>query len=207
MVIDSPFGDRPAGGGGTDGHQKVMVRVAPGIGAGGHDKIRTGTGDQKVGLSLCDGYAQHAIARFVGQPQLELTGLHCHLGSQITSVKPYLAAVRRMVGLMARLHDQHGLIPSELDLGGGHAIAYRRGEPALDLAALARRIRAVPAEACTAAGLSVPRLLVDPGRAIAGPAGIALHHVLAVKRTGPHLFVAVDGGMSDNSRPALYGVL
>lgn len=74
-------------------------------GAGGHDKIRTGTEDQKFGLSIRDGYA-HAIARILDQPQLELTGLHCHLGSQITSVKPYLAAMRRVVGLMARLHEQ-----------------------------------------------------------------------------------------------------
>ncbi|GEC07012.1 diaminopimelate decarboxylase [Streptomyces spinoverrucosus] len=207
IVIDSPSEiSRLAAAVGPEGHQKVMVRVVPGIGAGGHDKIRTGTDDQKFGLSLSDGWAQHAIARILGRPQLELTGLHCHLGSQITSVKPYLAAVRRMVGLMARLYDQHGLILSELDLGGGHGIAYGPGEPALDVTALARRIRAELTEACTAAGLDVPRLLVEPGRAIVGPAGIALYRVLAVKRTGPHLFVAVDGGMSDNPRPALYGV-
>lgn len=107
---------------GPGGHQKVMVRVAPGISAGGHEKIRTGTEDQKFGLSLSDGYAQDAIARILDQPQLELTGLHCHLGSQITGVKPYLAAVRRLVGLMARLRRQHGLVLTELDLGGGHGI-------------------------------------------------------------------------------------
>ncbi|MFI9612510.1 diaminopimelate decarboxylase [Streptomyces sp. NPDC052023] len=207
IVIDSPSEiARLAAAVGPEGHQKVMVRVVPGIGAGGHDTIRTGTDDQKFGLSLSDGYAQHAITRILGQPQLELTGLHCHLGSQITSVKPYLAAVRRMVGLMARLHDQHGLVLSELDLGGGHGIAYRPGEPALDLTALARRVRTELDEACAAAGLAVPRLFIEPGRAIVGPAGIALYHVLAVKRTGRHTFVAVDGGMSDNPRPALYGV-
>jgi len=183
-----------------------MVRVVPGISAGGHEKIRTGTEDQKFGLSISDGYAQHAIARILDQPQLELTGLHCHLGSQITSVKPYLAAVRRVVGLMARLHEQHGLVLPELDLGGGHGIAYRPGEPALDLTTLARKVRAELTEACAAAGLAVPRLIIEPGRAIAGPAGIALYRVLAVKRTGNCTYVAVDGGMSDNPRPALYGV-
>jgi diaminopimelate decarboxylase len=207
IVIDSPSEiARLAAAVGPDGHQKVMVRVVPGISAGGHDKIRTGTDDQKFGLSIADGYAQHAIARILDQPQLELTGLHCHLGSQITSVKPYLVAVRRMVGLMTRLHEQHGLVLPELDLGGGHGIAYRPGEEALDLTALARKVRAELADACATAGLPVPRLIIEPGRAIAGPAGVALYHVLSVKHTGEHVFVAVDGGMSDNPRPALYGV-
>ncbi|RPE39341.1 diaminopimelate decarboxylase [Streptomyces sp. Ag109_O5-1] len=207
IVIDSPSEiARLAAAVGPHGHQKVMVRVVPGISAGGHEKIRTGTEDQKFGLSISDGYAQHAIARILDQPQLELTGLHCHLGSQITSVKPYLAAVRRIVGLMARLHEQHGLLLPELDLGGGHGIAYRPGEQALDLTTLARKVRTELAEACAAAGLPVPRLIIEPGRAVAGPAGIALYRVLAVKRTGSHTYVAVDGGMSDNPRPALYGV-
>ncbi|AWW40728.1 diaminopimelate decarboxylase [Streptomyces cadmiisoli] len=207
IVIDGPSEiARLAAAVGPEGRQKVMVRVIPGISAGGHAKIRTGTDDQKFGLSISDGYAQHAIARILDQPQLELTGLHCHLGSQITSVKPYLSAVRRMVGLMARLHEQHGIVLPELDLGGGHGIAYRPGEPALDLTALARKVRAELIAACAAAGLRVPRLMIEPGRAIAGPAGVALYHVLAVKRTGSQVFVAVDGGMSDNPRPALYGV-
>ncbi|MER7937684.1 MULTISPECIES: diaminopimelate decarboxylase [unclassified Streptomyces] len=207
IVIDSPSEiARLAAAVGPGGHQKVMVRVVPGISAGGHEKIRTGTDDQKFGLSIADGYAQHAIARILDQPQLELTGLHCHLGSQITSVKPYLAAVRRLVGLMARLHEQHGLVLPELDLGGGHGVAYRPGEAALDLTALARRVRGELTQVCAAAGLPVPRLIIEPGRAVVGPAGIAVYRVLAVKRTGEHTFVAVDGGMSDNPRPALYGV-
>ncbi|MGW2346624.1 diaminopimelate decarboxylase [Streptomyces sp. NPDC001661] len=207
IVIDSPSEiARIAAAVGPEGHQRVMVRVVPGISAGGHDKIRTGTEDQKFGLSISDGYAQHAIARILDQPQLELTGLHCHLGSQITDVKPYLSAVRRMVGLMARLHEQHGLVLGELDLGGGHGVAYRPGEPAMDLTRLARKVRAELTEACAAAGLTVPRLIIEPGRAVVGPAGVALYRVVSVKRTGGRTFVAVDGGMSDNPRPALYGV-
>ncbi|MFJ5675366.1 diaminopimelate decarboxylase [Streptomyces sp. NPDC093097] len=186
--------------------QKVLIRVVPGIAAGGHAKIRTGTDDQKFGLSLADGSAQHAITRVLGQPRLELVGLHCHLGSQITAVKPYLSAVRRLVGLLARVHEQHGVILPELDLGGGHGVAYRPGEPALDVACLAAKVRAELAGGCAAAGLPVPRLAVEPGRAIVGPAGVVLYRVLSVKRTGAHTFVAVDGGMSDNPRPALYGV-
>ncbi|MGC0208574.1 diaminopimelate decarboxylase [Streptomyces levis] len=207
IVIDSP-GEiaRLAAAVGPDGHQKVMVRVVPGVSAGGHEKIRTGTDDQKFGLPIADGYAAHAIARILGQPQLQLTGLHCHVGSQITSVRPYLVAVRRMVGLMSRLHEQHGLVLPEIDLGGGHGIAYCPGDQVLDLTALARGVRTELAEACGRAGLPVPRLLIEPGRAIVGPAGVALYRVLSVKHTGRDVFVAVDGGMSDNPRPALYGV-
>ncbi|MFH8679187.1 diaminopimelate decarboxylase [Streptomyces lydicus] len=186
--------------------QKVLIRVVPGIAAGGHAKIRTGTDDQKFGLSIADGSAQHAITRVLSQPRLELVGLHCHLGSQITTVKPYLSAVRRLVGLLARIREQHGVTLPELDLGGGHGVAYRPGEPALDTVALGTRIRAELARGCAAAGLPVPRLAVEPGRAVVGPAGVVLYRVLAVKRTGAHTFVAVDGGMSDNPRPALYGV-
>jgi diaminopimelate decarboxylase len=186
--------------------QKVLVRVVPGIATGGHTAIRTGTEDQKFGLSLVDGSAQHAIARVLDQPGLQLTGLHCHLGSQIATVKPYLLAVRRLVGLFSRLRQQHGVTLPELNIGGGHAVAYRPGERLLDITALGSRIRTELDASCAAAGLPVPRLTIEPGRAIAGPAGIALYRVLSVKRTGERTFVAVDGGMSDNPRPALYGV-
>ncbi|MEV5527256.1 diaminopimelate decarboxylase [Streptomyces prunicolor] len=190
----------------ADSRQKVMVRVVPGIAAGAHDKIRTGTDDQKFGLSITDGSAQHAVTRILDQPHLELVGLHCHIGSQIATTKPYVAAVRRMVGLLARIRDQHGVTLPQLDIGGGHAIAYRPGEEHLDISVLAGRVRAELADGCARAGLPVPRLTLEPGRAIVGPAGVAVYRVLAVKRTGDRTFVAVDGGMSDNPRPALYGV-
>ncbi|MDV7222453.1 diaminopimelate decarboxylase [Streptomyces prunicolor] len=190
----------------ADSRQKVMVRVVPGVAAGAHVKIRTGTDDQKFGLSITDGSAQHAVTRILDQPHLELVGLHCHIGSQIATTKPYVAAVRRMVGLLARIRDQHGVTLPQLDIGGGHAIAYRPGEERLDISALAGRVRAELADGCARAGLPVPRLTLEPGRAIVGPAGVAVYRVLAVKRTGDRTFVAVDGGMSDNPRPALYGV-
>ncbi|TXS44302.1 diaminopimelate decarboxylase [Streptomyces sp. t39] len=206
IVIDSPSEIARLAAAVRDGSQKIMIRVVPGVVAGGHAKIRTGTDDQKFGLSFTDGQVHHAIARVLGQPRLALTGLHCHIGSQITDVEPYIVAVRRMVGLMARVRDTHGVVLHELDMGGGHGIAYRPGDATLDVTALARALRAELTESCTAARLPVPRLLIEPGRAVTGPAGIALYRVLAVKRTGARTFVAVDGGMSDNPRPALYGV-
>ncbi|WP_217428026.1 diaminopimelate decarboxylase [Microlunatus speluncae] len=186
--------------------QRVLLRVTPDVAAGAHPAIRTGSDGQKFGLPLSDGSAEHAIGRILRQPELELTGLHCHLGSQITTVRPYVLAVRRMVGLLGRIRRRFGAVLPELDLGGGHGVGYRPGQPALDLADLADRVRAELREACTAAEVPLPRLTIEPGRGIAGPAGVALYRVLATKRTGSGLFVAVDGGMSDNPRPALYGV-
>jgi diaminopimelate decarboxylase len=186
--------------------QKVLLRVAPGVVAGGHKSLRTGTDDQKFGLLIADGSAQHAVERILGQPNLELVGLHCHIGSQVTTVKPYLAAVRRLVGLMTRIRDRHSVVLPQLDLGGGHAVAYRPGEPVLDIRALAAQVRSELAGGCADNGLPVPRLTLEPGRAVIGPAGVALYRVLAVKHTVNRTLVAVDGGMSDNPRPALYGV-
>ncbi|WEH26145.1 diaminopimelate decarboxylase [Streptomyces sp. AM 3-1-1] len=185
--------------------QRVLVRVVPGISAGHHDKVRTGDEDQKFGLSLTDGSAQHAVARVLATPRLELTGLHCHIGSQIAEVKPYLAAQRRLLGLRARIAETYGVVLPEIDLGGGHAVAQRPGERGIDLTDLARRLRAELAESCRAAGLPEPRLLLEPGRALVARAGVAVYRVLAVKRTAHRVFVAVDGGMGDNPRPALYG--
>lgn len=184
--------------------QQVMVRVLPGIEAGAHPKIRTGAEGQKFGLSIANGDAEEAVARIQGQPQLELAGLHCHLGSQISSPEPYERAVRELVSFLVRVRDRFGVVLPELDLGGGFAAAYLPGDAAPAPAVYARRIRRALTGACAEADLP-PRLTVEPGRSIMAPAGIALYRVLAVKRSGGRVFVAVDGGMSDNPRPALYG--
>jgi diaminopimelate decarboxylase len=183
--------------------QKLLIRVLPGISAGAHPAVRTGTTDQHFGLSPADGTLAAAVARVLAQPSLELVGLHCHLGSQITAVEPYLQAVTRMVALTAMVRDRTGVVLPELDLGGGHGIAHRPGEPAMDVADLGARVIATLAEQCAAHGLPVPRLRIEPGRAVIGPAGVALYHVLAVKHTTQRTWVVVDGGMSDNPRPAL----
>jgi diaminopimelate decarboxylase len=186
--------------------QAVLVRVVPGIAAGHHAAVRTGVDDQQFGFALADGAAFDAAARVLTQPHLRLAGLHCHLGSQIAEVEPFLEAVDRLVELLARIRDRHGVELPEIDLGGGHAVAYRPGEQGLDPETFAAAVRRRLAERCAAHRLAVPHLTIEPGRAIVGPAGVALYRVLAVKQPaiGPP-FVAVDGGMSDNPRPALYG--
>lgn len=182
-----------------------MVRVVPGIEAGAHHSIRTGGEDQKFGVSIARGDAEDAVVRVLGQKRLELTGLHCHLGSQINSVRPYLAAVATLATFLAGLRDRYGVVLPELNLGGGHGIAYRSGEHALDIASFADDVRRQLARRCALYDLPVPHLIIEPGRAITGPSGVAVYRVLVVKRTAHRVFVAVDGGMADNPRPALYG--
>jgi diaminopimelate decarboxylase len=177
--------------------QKVLLRVIPGVDAHVHRAMATGVEDQKFGVSLASGAAADVVRRLRAQPALDLVGLHCHLGSQIDSADPYVTAARRVAGFMAEL----GGLP-ELDLGGGHAVAYRPDEHGLDVQTFADRIVAAVTDACS--GIPVPTMIVEPGRAIVAAAGVTLYRVLAVKH-GVRTFVVVDGGMSDNPRPALYG--
>jgi diaminopimelate decarboxylase len=129
-------------------------------------------------------------------------GLHCHIGSQITKVSHYELAAVRMVEAMGKLHRHCGTVLAELDLGGGHAVPYREGEPHLDLQAFAQRVQAAVALACAQQNIPVPRLIVEPGRAIVATAGVTVYRVVAIKRhAGGRVFVAVDGGMSDNPPP------
>ena len=183
----------------TGGRQKVLVRVTPGVDAHVHRAVTTGTEDQQFGLSIASGAAADVAHRILRQPSLELAGVHCHIGSQIASLDGFEAAARRLVAFMAGL----GGLP-ELNLGGGHAVPYRPGGDGLDITAFADRITSVVEQECAAHDIPVPRLTIEPGRAIIGAAGVTLYRVLAVKH-GARTFVVVDGGMSDNPRPALYG--
>ncbi|GAA0386469.1 diaminopimelate decarboxylase [Microbispora corallina] len=184
--------------------QKVLVRVIPDIEAGAHAAIRTGGEDHKFGLSIGGGAAGEAVSRILAQPRLELVGLHCHLGSQIADAAPYEEAARVLVEQLARIRDAHGVVLPQLDLGGGHAIAYTSGQTGLAPARLAA-VAASVEERSAGIGLPVPRLTFEPGRAVSGPAGVTLYRVIAVKKGLRRTYVAVDGGMSDNPRPALYG--
>ncbi|MFC3895714.1 diaminopimelate decarboxylase [Lentzea rhizosphaerae] len=180
--------------------QEVMIRVTPGVDARTHAAITTGVEDQKFGFSLASGAALEAILRVVEQPSLRLTGLHCHIGSQVRHVASYEETVRRMVGLIASC----GVRVEQLDLGGGFCTPYLAGESSFDLFGFAQRVRGTLNYECALHRVPVPKLLIEPGRSIVANAGVTLYRVCAVKR-GVRTFVAVDGGMSDNPRPALYG--
>jgi diaminopimelate decarboxylase len=186
--------------------QRVLIRVTPGVDAHVHRAVTTGTDDQKFGFSLSSGAAAEAVQRVVSHPRLELAGLHCHLGSQITELSGYEVAARKLIGFMAAVRDRHGLALAELNLGGGHAVPYVPGDTGFDLADFADRVRQVVTTECARFRLPVPRLTVEPGRAIVNRAMITLYRVVTVKHAiGVRTFVAVDGGMSDNPRPELYG--
>ncbi len=198
IVVDSP-GEVARLAAVARRRQRVLLRVTPGVDAHVHKAVTTGTENQKFGLSISSGAATDVIRRVLDQPSLELSGLHCHIGSQITDLDGFETAARRLAAFAAEL----GGLP-ELNLGGGHSVPYRPGEDGLDITAFADRITATVKAECAARGVAMPRLTIEPGRAIVGPAGLTLYRVLAVKR-GIHTYVVVDGGMSDNPRPALYG--
>ncbi|WP_405490584.1 diaminopimelate decarboxylase [Nocardia sp. NBC_00511] len=186
--------------------QRVLLRVTPDIDVHGHPAVRTGVTDQKFGFPIGGDAVREAADRILRQPNLQLVGLHCHIGSQIGETFPYGEAVRRMIGEMSRLRDELGVELTELDLGGGHAVAYRSGDPAMDLAELSDIVGDSLDAACIRYGFPQPKIALEPGRAIVARAGVTLYRVLSIKHVeGGHTYVTVDGGMSDNPRVALYG--
>jgi diaminopimelate decarboxylase len=186
--------------------QRVLIRVTPDIDIHGHRAVTTGVSDQKFGFTLDAGRAAEAVTRVLAHPNLDLIGLHCHIGSQVADAGLYGEAIRRMIAAMADIRARHGVILTELNIGGGHAIPYLPGEPELDLDELARVIDDALDTACAAERFPRPAIVVEPGRAISARAGVTLYEVCGVKtQPGGRTFVAVDGGMSDNPRVALYG--
>ncbi|MEW1738683.1 diaminopimelate decarboxylase [Nocardia beijingensis] len=186
--------------------QQVLLRLSPGIDVHGHPAVRTGVRDQKFGFPLGSDSAAEAIDRVLRRPNLTLAGFHCHLGSQIHRADHYGEAVRRMVAAMAQVRQDHGVVLTQLDLGGGHAVAYRGGDAEMNLAELADILEDALDAACARHHFPRPVLALEPGRAIVARAGVTLYRVLSVKHIeGGHTYVTVDGGMSDNPRVALYG--
>jgi diaminopimelate decarboxylase len=150
--------------------------------------------------------AEEAVAQAVSAPHLNLIGLHFHIGSLIHEVEPYEQATKRVLEFASEMNSRYGFTLAELDTGGGFAIQYTRDTPAPPLAIYAEAIAATVKRCCRELGLALPRLIIEPGRAIVGQAGVALYTVGAVKDIpGIRRYVSVDGGMGDNIRPALYG--
>ncbi len=188
----------------------VLVRVATGVHAGGHQHIATAHEDQKFGLSVASGAAIEALRLCHEAPSLNLLGIHTHIGSQILSLDAFRDSAERMLRLRAEFAASSGYEMPQVDLGGGFAIAYRPGEDVLDAAQAAEGIADAVAAALEASGGSWPHLSIEPGRAIAGPAGMTIYTVGFTKEVrladgGERRYIAVDGGMSDNMRPVTYG--
>src|SRR5664279_1473332 len=154
--------------------EELRRAVTPGVEAHTHCYVATGQEDQKFGFSLAAGAAAEAVRRVLALPSLELVGLHCHIGSQIFDTSGFRLAAHRMVGLLAEVRAEHGVELPELNLGGGLGIAYTSEDAPLPVEEVADRLRAVVTAECATAGLAVPRLGVEPGRAVSGPTTVTL---------------------------------
>jgi diaminopimelate decarboxylase len=185
----------------------VLIRVTPGVEAHTHEYIETGTEVSKFGFAASTGAAAAAAARVQQSIALRFAGLHCHIGSQVYRLDSYARAVAVVGRVVAEIGSATGHPVDELNLGGGLGARYLPDDPDLAVADYAKTLRVALDEACAANGLDpAPRLTVEPGRSIAAPAAITLYRVGTVKEIpGVATYVAVDGGMSDNPRPVLYG--
>ncbi|WEV25323.1 diaminopimelate decarboxylase [Streptomyces sp. 71268] len=185
--------------------QRVQIRVTVGVEAHTHEFIATAHEDQKFGIALAGGQAAEAVRRALKLDGLELIGIHSHIGSQIFDMAGFEVSARRVVQLLADIRDEHGVELPEIDLGGGLGIAYTSDDDPREPHEIATSLTSIVTRECQAAGLAVPRISVEPGRAIVGPTAFTLYEVGTVKPLeGLRTYVSVDGGMSDNIRTALY---
>ena len=190
--------------------QRVLLRITPGIQAHTHESIATAHEDVKFGFSIASGAAWAAIEAVSAQPSLELRGVHAHIGSQIFGYKSFEILSERLISLLAQYRDEYKRELPELDLGGGYGIAYLPGDETVVPAEAMSALAAAVTKNCAAHNLEIPRVSIEPGRAIVGPAMFTLYEVGTVKdvtlENGTHRrYISVDGGMSDNIRPSLYG--
>ncbi len=212
IVIDSMYEiDRVAAAAAKAGKvQRVLLRLTPGIEAHTHESIATAHEDVKFGFSIASGAAWAAITAVHNQPSLELRGFHAHIGSQIFGFESFEILAERFVTFLAKYRDEFKNELPELDLGGGYGIAYLESDvtvvPRDAMQALANAVK----KHCAAFDLQIPTVSIEPGRAIVGPTMFTLYEVGTVKdvtlENGSHRrYISVDGGMSDNIRPSLYG--
>jgi diaminopimelate decarboxylase len=180
----------------------VLLRLNPGITAHTHHYLQTGAPASKFGLSIATGEAERAVIAALKRPQtLTLLGYHAHIGTQILDLDPFRALMQVLDRFSLEMHDRHGFWPPHLSPGGGAGICYTTEQP-LDLVAWINTLKALVPRI----DLQTPHLSIEPGRAIVGPAGVAIYSVGTVKNVaGERIFVSVDGGMADNIRPVLYG--
>jgi diaminopimelate decarboxylase len=182
----------------------ILLRLSPAVDPHTHQYIATGVLDTKFGFPL--GSVEQAVAQAISAPNLNPVGLHVHIGSLITDVGPYEEAIAVVLNFAAGMKQKYGFELRELNIGGGFAIQYTLDCPVPPIATYAEAIVAKIADKCRELGLVLPQLIVEPGRAIVGQAGVALYTAGVVKDIpGVRRYVSVDGGIGDNIRPALYG--
>jgi diaminopimelate decarboxylase len=186
--------------------QAAMIRISPGVDPHTHAHTTTGVLDSKFGLPVATGAAEAVVARLVKSERIDLTGLHFHLGSPIFELEPYREAIDIALDFAREMCDRHGFVLREISPGGGFAVNYLMEDEAPGPEAYAEVICGALEEGCRTRGIELPTMTIEPGRAIVGRAGVALYTVGAIKHVPSiRTFVAVDGGMGDNIRPAIYG--
>jgi diaminopimelate decarboxylase len=189
---------------GTD--QNILLRLSPGVDPHTHQHTTTGTIESKFGFPLATGQAEEAVNRASSASNLNLLGLHFHLGSPVSEIQPYQLAMELVLGFARGVSQKFGFDLREFNVGGGFAVSYTSDSVVPAIADYARAVTGKLDSLVSELGLSRPRLIVEPGRAIVAQAGVALYKVGAVKEIpGVKKYVCVDGGMSDNIRPAVYG--
>lgn len=185
--------------------QKVYLRVTPGIEAHTHDYIKTGQIDSKFGFTIINDDLIHAVKKINSLTNIEIVGIHAHIGSQIFDIKPYEDEVEIMMGLMKKIYEETGTKLTELDLGGGFGIYYTEVDDPSSFEAFCSAILKKAEETVNDLGISMPILTIEPGRSIIGNAGSTLYTIGSIKEIpGIRKYVSVDGGMTDNIRPSLY---
>jgi len=183
--------------------QDILLRVTPGVDAHTHSHIATGGFSSKFGFSLDN--VEDGISHAMSLPCLNLVGLHFHVGSLIGEVKPYLDAISVVLGLAAEMKEKHGFVLKEFNIGGGYSVPYTTEDIIPEIAYYAEQIAECITNTCQSLRLKLPHLVIEPGRSIVAQAGVALYRVGNIKdAAGLVRYVAVDGGMADNIRPALY---
>lgn len=183
----------------------VLIRLNPGVDVHTHQKISTGVADSKFGLPITDGQAARAVERLQQIPGIHLAGYHAHVGSQLFDTDAHTAAIADMIAFAADMRTQHGVELEIFSPGGGFGIGYLDAEQPLDPARWIDVLANAIESACQQHNLPLPSVVIEPGRAIAGPAGVAVYTIGARKELpGIRTYVSVDGGMADNIRPALY---
>lgn len=184
---------------------KILFRVKPGIDAHTHDFIKTGQIDSKFGVALENGEAHRLIEKALKMKNVEVVGVHCHIGSQIFELEPFELAAEVMLNFVAEIRDKYGITLYELNLGGGYGIKYTEKDAPLEYERFVESISKTVKRLCSDKNLGRIFILMEPGRSIVAPAGITLYRVGNVKEIkGVRKYIAIDGGMSDNPRYALY---
>ncbi len=184
---------------------RCWLRITPGIDAHTHTYVRTGHDDAKFGFTLSLGLADRALMEARRRDHLEVLGIHAHIGSQIFGTDPFVANAEVAIDLLARWREEHGVTLTELNLGGGMGIRYTHEDHPVEVARYGGSVLAAVDQRCAVHDYPQPRLLVEPGRAIVAPSTLTLYELGTVKDLpGIRTYLSVDGGMSDNIRPALY---